>query len=143
MKPLNPLKHNNRKHLKLILANTDKQAKDDSIMEIKIGNGNHTETDEKNEKQKSQRTALLPQNNKVYQECSEKNDQQSLLKSEKFCNKSCQRLVQAMDLELLKDPAFWSIIIGMALVYTSTINFTMIFPSFLQVIIEGLKYITI
>lgn len=42
-----------------------------------------------------------------------------------------QRLVQAMDLELLKDLVFWSIIVGMALVYTATINFTMIFPGFL------------
>jgi len=42
-----------------------------------------------------------------------------------------QRVVQAMDLELLKDLVFWSIIVGMALVYTATINFTMIFPGFL------------
>ncbi|KAH8401679.1 hypothetical protein KR009_007365 [Drosophila setifemur] len=42
-----------------------------------------------------------------------------------------QRFVQAMDLELLKDVVFCSIIVGMALVYTATINFTMIFPGFL------------
>ncbi|XP_065366589.1 monocarboxylate transporter 14 [Calliphora vicina] len=130
LKPLDPIKHNNRQHLKLILENNDKPAKDGSIMEIKIGNANDDK--QHKDKQKCQETALLPQNNKVYQECSEKLDQQLLPNSEKLCSKICQRLVQAMDLELLKDPAFWSIIIGMALVYTSTINFTMIFPSFLQ-----------
>nr|NP_611076.2 uncharacterized protein Dmel_CG8389, isoform B [Drosophila melanogaster]NP_725515.1 uncharacterized protein Dmel_CG8389, isoform A [Drosophila melanogaster]AAF58078.1 uncharacterized protein Dmel_CG8389, isoform A [Drosophila melanogaster]AAM70941.1 uncharacterized protein Dmel_CG8389, isoform B [Drosophila melanogaster] len=48
-----------------------------------------------------------------------------------LCSRMGQRLVQAMDLELLKDLVFWSIIVGMALVYTATINFTMIFPGFL------------
>lgn len=103
-------------------------------MEIKIDSANTNDV-VKQDKQKSQETSLLPQNNnKVYQECTEKLNENLLPKSEKLCSKICQRLVQAMDLELLKDPAFWSIIIGMALVYTSTINFTMIFPSFLQVI---------
>ncbi|KAM7341758.1 uncharacterized protein ACRADG_009428 isoform 1-T2 [Cochliomyia hominivorax] len=132
LKPLNPVKHNNRQHLKLFLDNNEKPSKDESsIMEIKIGNtSNGHDVDMKNDKQKTQETTLLPQNNnKVYQECTEKVNE---AKSEKLCSKICQRLVQAMDLELLKDPAFWSIILGMALVYTSTINFTMIFPSFLQ-----------
>lgn len=53
-------------------------------------------------------------------------------KTKKLCDKIINRLVEAMDLELLKDPTFWSIIIGMALVYTSTTNFTMLFPYFLQ-----------
>ncbi|XP_055920532.1 monocarboxylate transporter 12 [Eupeodes corollae] len=53
-------------------------------------------------------------------------------KTKKLCNKVFNRLVEAMDLELLRDPVFWSIIIGMALVYTSTTNFTMLFPYFLQ-----------
>ncbi|XP_017049777.1 monocarboxylate transporter 13 isoform X2 [Drosophila ficusphila] len=48
-----------------------------------------------------------------------------------LCARMGQRLVEAMDLELLKDLVFWSIIVGMALVYTATINFTMIFPGFL------------
>ncbi|XP_037817704.1 LOW QUALITY PROTEIN: monocarboxylate transporter 14 [Lucilia sericata] len=132
LKPLNPHKHNNRQHLKLILENSDKQAKDDSIMEIKINTNCHDNDDNSKDKQKCQESALLPQNNKVYQDCTEKMEQRLLPESDKLCSKICQRLVQAMDLELLKDPAFWSIIIGMALVYTSTINFTMIFPSFLQ-----------
>ncbi|XP_052842948.1 monocarboxylate transporter 13 isoform X1 [Drosophila gunungcola] len=52
-------------------------------------------------------------------------------KTDTLCSRMGQRLVQAMDLELLKDLVFWSIIVGMALVYTATINFTMIFPGFL------------
>ncbi|XP_037715767.1 monocarboxylate transporter 12 isoform X1 [Drosophila subpulchrella] len=52
-------------------------------------------------------------------------------KADTLCSRMAQRLVQAMDLELLKDLVFWSIIVGMALVYTATINFTMIFPGFL------------
>ncbi|XP_017146507.1 monocarboxylate transporter 13 [Drosophila miranda] len=52
-------------------------------------------------------------------------------KSESLCRRMGNRLVQAMDLELLKDAVFWSIIVGMALVYTATINFTMIYPDFL------------
>ncbi|XP_055837708.1 monocarboxylate transporter 12 [Episyrphus balteatus] len=53
-------------------------------------------------------------------------------KTKKLCDKIINRLVEAMDLELLRDPVFWSIIIGMGLVYTSTTNFTMLFPYFLQ-----------
>lgn len=48
------------------------------------------------------------------------------------CQKALQRLVQAMDLELIKDPVFLSICVGTGLVYTSTINFSMLFPYFLQ-----------
>lgn len=55
-----------------------------------------------------------------------------LEKSETLCRKMGHRLAQAMDLELLKDIVFWSIIVGMALVYTATINFTMVFPIFLK-----------
>ncbi|KAI9576635.1 hypothetical protein GQX74_010617 [Glossina fuscipes] len=51
---------------------------------------------------------------------------------ESLFKKLRDRLIQALDLELLKDPIFWNMIIGMALVYTSTINFFMIFRSFLQ-----------
>lgn len=53
-------------------------------------------------------------------------------KTDTLCGRMWQRLVQAMDLELLKDLVFWSIIVGMALVYTATVNFTMIFPGFLE-----------
>lgn len=53
-------------------------------------------------------------------------------KTQKLCDKIFHRLVEAMDLELLRDPVFWSIVIGMGLVYTSTTNFTMLFPYFLQ-----------
>ncbi|EDW61848.1 monocarboxylate transporter 13 [Drosophila virilis] len=49
-----------------------------------------------------------------------------------LCNRMGHRLAQAMDLELLKDAVFLSIIVGMALVYTATINFTMVFPNFLK-----------
>ncbi|KAH8410995.1 hypothetical protein KR222_005647 [Zaprionus bogoriensis] len=49
-----------------------------------------------------------------------------------LCSRMSHRLAQAMDLELLQDLVFWSIIVGMALVYTATINFTMVFPSFLK-----------
>lgn len=53
-------------------------------------------------------------------------------KEDSLCNRMSHRLAQAMDLELLKDVVFWSIIVGMALVYTATINFTMVFPNFLK-----------
>lgn len=43
------------------------------------------------------------------------------------------KLIKIMDLELLKDPVFISIAIGIALVYTTSLNFSMLFPSFLQV----------
>lgn len=131
LKPLNLVKRNNRQHLKLILSNHNKDLKNDnSVMEIKIVNANNVGTND--EKNKGLERALLNENNKVYHECTEKVD-----KREKFCTKICQRLVEAMDLELLKDPVFWSLIIGMALVYTSAINFNMIFPSFLEVILAN------
>ncbi|XP_075165912.1 uncharacterized protein LOC142238215 [Haematobia irritans] len=137
LKPLTPTsvaKHNNRKHFTIIpsvTTNKNKMNSNDSVMEIKIvNNANETAMD----KQKSQEVSLLScENNEdnIYK--------QTTMPIEKInrndsavCSKVCQRLVEAMDLELLKDPVFWSIIIGMALVYTSTINFTMIFPSFLQ-----------
>ncbi|ALC41308.1 CG8389, partial [Drosophila busckii] len=53
-------------------------------------------------------------------------------KTETLCSRMGHRIVQAMDLELLKDIVFWSIIVGMALVYTATINFTMVYPAFLK-----------
>lgn len=43
------------------------------------------------------------------------------------------KLCKSMDLALFKDPVFVSITIGLALVYTASINFSMIFPYFLQV----------
>lgn len=43
------------------------------------------------------------------------------------------RISKAMDLQLLKDPIFVSIAIGLALAYTASINFSMLFPYFLQV----------
>lgn len=44
-----------------------------------------------------------------------------------------QRIYKALDLQLLSDPVFISICIGLALAYTASINFSMIFPYFLQV----------
>lgn len=44
-----------------------------------------------------------------------------------------QRISKAMDLQLLRDPVFISIAIGLALAYTASINFSMLFPYFLQV----------
>lgn len=43
------------------------------------------------------------------------------------------RISNAMDLKLLKDLIFINIIIGISLTYTATVNFSMIFPYFLQV----------
>lgn len=43
------------------------------------------------------------------------------------------RLSDAMDLKLLKDLIFINIIVGISLTYTATVNFSMIFPYFLQV----------
>lgn len=43
------------------------------------------------------------------------------------------RLCKSMDLALFKDPVFVSLTVGLALVYTASINFSMIFPYFLQV----------
>ncbi|XP_060658990.1 monocarboxylate transporter 13 [Drosophila nasuta] len=97
LKPLTPApaKHNNRKHMQLLV---DKQDKSQSSITIQPLQSTPTPT----------KTA------------------------ETLCGKMAHRLAQAMDLELLKDLVFWSIIVGMALVYTATINFTMVFPSFLQ-----------
>uniref|UniRef100_A0A1I8PHN5 Major facilitator superfamily (MFS) profile domain-containing protein n=1 Tax=Stomoxys calcitrans TaxID=35570 RepID=A0A1I8PHN5_STOCA len=142
LKPLTPNgstaagKHNNRKHFTIIPSsaagtNKNKVNSSDSVMEIKIGNNaNEMQMD----KQKSQEVALLSRENNddnVYKQTTIRMEKTNH-KDTALCSKVCQRLVEAMDLELLKDPIFWSIIIGMALVYTSTINFTMIFPSFLQ-----------
>lgn len=44
-----------------------------------------------------------------------------------------QKISRAMDLPLLKDPIFVSIAVGLALAYTASINFSMLFPYFLQV----------
>lgn len=46
-----------------------------------------------------------------------------------------RRIYKALDLQLLIDPIFISIAIGLALAYTASINFSMIFPYFLQVCI--------
>lgn len=43
------------------------------------------------------------------------------------------RISDAMDLKLLKDLIFINISIGISLTYTATVNFSMIFPYFLQV----------
>lgn len=47
-----------------------------------------------------------------------------------------QKLVQILDLGLLKDFVFVHITMGLALVYTCSIAFSMLFPFFLQ---EGIK----
>lgn len=44
-----------------------------------------------------------------------------------------KRIFKALDLQLLFDPIFISIAIGLALAYTASINFSMLFPYFLQV----------
>lgn len=44
-----------------------------------------------------------------------------------------QRVCKAMDLQLLRDPVFISIAIGLALAYTASTNFSMLFPYFLRV----------
>ncbi|KAH8320676.1 hypothetical protein KR067_006988 [Drosophila pandora] len=103
LKPLNPTgKHNNHRHMRL-LADGDQADKhqSSSLQVVVVPASNQTKGEE-----------LIP-------------------KTETICGRLGQRLVQSMDLELLKDLVFWSIIIGMALVYTATVNFTMIFPGFL------------
>ncbi|XP_061392738.1 monocarboxylate transporter 9 [Musca vetustissima] len=149
LKPLTPKKteHNNRKHFTIIPSSSSATAADkakvqreDSVMEIKI-----VQNDTDMDKQKSQEVSLLPRQERIeiYKATTmplEKTPSPSPPRStasccgsdSSLCRKMCQRVIEAMDLELLKDPIFLSIIIGMALVYTSTINFTMIFPSFLQ-----------
>lgn len=44
-----------------------------------------------------------------------------------------ERISDAMDLKLLRDFTFINICIGISLTYTATVNFSMIFPYFLQV----------
>ncbi len=46
------------------------------------------------------------------------------------------RISDAMDLKLLKDLTFINICVGISLTYTATVNFSMIFPYFLQVKID-------
>lgn len=48
-----------------------------------------------------------------------------------------KKVVSVLDLELLKDPVFDHIIIGLALVYTCSIAFSMLFPFYLQ---EGIGF---
>uniref|UniRef100_A0A1A9Z5L7 Major facilitator superfamily (MFS) profile domain-containing protein n=1 Tax=Glossina pallidipes TaxID=7398 RepID=A0A1A9Z5L7_GLOPL len=130
LKPLsvnkNSLKHNNRQHIKLFLGDANQPRKDD-ILEIKISEniGTVEIVDNKLHRQHKQYITLLPSRDKIYQET-------TTVKHEALFKKLRDRLIEALDLELLKDPIFWNMIIGMALVYTSTINFSMIFPSFLQ-----------
>ncbi|KAH8370333.1 hypothetical protein KR093_003090 [Drosophila rubida] len=96
LKPLTaPVKHNNRKHLQLLVDKENKAQTSITIQPAQVENTTQKST-------------------------------------ETLCGRMGHRLAQAMDLELLKDFVFWSIIVGMALVYTATINFTMVFPSFLQ-----------
>ncbi|XP_017096815.2 monocarboxylate transporter 13 [Drosophila bipectinata] len=102
LKPLNPAgKHNNHRHMRLLADGDQADKNQSSSLQVVVVSSNQTKGEE-----------LAP-------------------KTETICGRLSQRLVQAMDLELLKDLAFWSIIIGMALVYTATVNFTMIFPGFL------------
>lgn len=105
LKPLaSTVKHNNRKHIKL-LGDNEEKSQTSALRSITI--------------QPSQSVLIAPQ-------------PVVSAKSETLCSKMGHRLAQAMDLELLKDIVFWSIILGMALVYTATINFTMVFPNFLK-----------
>ncbi|KAI9581106.1 monocarboxylate transporter 9 [Glossina fuscipes] len=133
LKPLsanntNSVKHNNRQHIKLLLEDSNQSRKDD-ILEIKISTNIETGqiADDKLYRKHKQYITLLPSRDKIYQETTIQ-----AVKHEALFKKLRDRLIQALDLELLKDPIFWNMIIGMALVYTSTINFSMIFPSFLQ-----------
>ncbi|XP_004526474.1 monocarboxylate transporter 13 [Ceratitis capitata] len=98
-----PVIHNNRQHLRLLLS-TD---------------------DEKNK-------TVPPQTQVRVVEAGEEARAQIRKTEDGCCRNVSQRLVQAMDLELLQDVTFLSIIVGMALVYTSTIQFTMLFPHFLM-----------
>ncbi|XP_020801326.1 monocarboxylate transporter 13 [Drosophila serrata] len=103
LKPLNPpAKHNNRRHMRL-MAEPDAEKAQSSPLQV----------------------VIVPS-------CQGKGEEIPPKKTDTLCGRMGQRLVQAMDLELLKDLVFWSIIVGMALVYTATINFTMIFPGFLE-----------
>ncbi|XP_055379709.1 monocarboxylate transporter 12 [Condylostylus longicornis] len=97
-----PKQHNNMKEMKLFL-----DLKDKPDFEVKVV---------KNEAIKSDKELI------------ENNTQ----KLEPRHNQILRKLIEAMDLELLKDPIFLSIIIGMSLIYTATQNFAMLFPYFLQ-----------
>ncbi|XP_053964794.1 monocarboxylate transporter 13 [Anastrepha ludens] len=110
LKPLAPpIRHNNRQHVRLLLSTDDEKNKTiPPQCEVHIVESNELV------KNGDPHAQLAPQRDTSY------------------CSKVGQRLVQAMDLELLKDVTFWSIIVGMGLVYTSTIQFTMLFPHFLQ-----------
>lgn len=110
LKPLAPpIRHNNRQHVRLLLSTDDEKNKTiPPQCEVHIVESNELV------KKGDPHAQLAPQRDTSY------------------CSKVGQRLVQAMDLELLKDVTFWSIIVGMGLVYTSTIQFTMLFPHFLQ-----------
>lgn len=99
-----PIKHNNRQHVRLLLSTDDGKAKT-CPPRFEVG---------------------------VVESADLVKNEEALTRGS-CCSKVSHRLVQAMDLELLKDAKFLSIIIGMALVYTSTMQFTMLFPQFLQV----------
>lgn len=49
----------------------------------------------------------------------------------------CRRFMKSMDLNLLRDPIFVNIIVGLALVYTASTSFSLLLPYFLQVICFG------
>uniref|UniRef100_A0A0A1XR23 Monocarboxylate transporter 12 n=1 Tax=Zeugodacus cucurbitae TaxID=28588 RepID=A0A0A1XR23_ZEUCU len=109
LKPLAPpIRHNNRQHVRLLLSTDDEKNKT-VPPQFKV-----TEAESNNLLKKEEANAHLSPTR------------------EHCCHNVTQRLVQAMDLELLRDTTFWSIIVGMGLVYTSTIQFTMLFPHFLQ-----------
>ncbi|XP_017078557.1 monocarboxylate transporter 13 isoform X2 [Drosophila eugracilis] len=101
LKPLNPPAKHNNRKHIRLLAETDGEKRQSSPLQV----------------------VIVPSSQSKYDA--------SLPKTNTLCSRMGERLVQAMDLELLKDLVFWSIIVGMALVYTATINFTMIFPGFL------------
>uniref|UniRef100_A0A0K8WJJ9 Monocarboxylate transporter 14 n=1 Tax=Bactrocera latifrons TaxID=174628 RepID=A0A0K8WJJ9_BACLA len=120
LKPLDPpMRHNNRQHVRLLLSIDD----------------------EKNKTAPPQYKVNEVENNKLMNK--EPANANVSASSEHCCNNVTQRLVQAMDLELLRDTTFWSIIVGMGLVYTSTIQFTMLFPHFLQVCYKVLIFICV
>ncbi|XP_036330493.1 monocarboxylate transporter 13 [Rhagoletis pomonella] len=98
-----PIKHNNRQSIRPLLSTDDEKAK-----------------------------TCPPQFEAHVVESTDLAKAEEAHRRESCCSKVSHRLVQAMDLELLKDVTFLSIIIGMALVYTSTMQFTMLFPQFLQ-----------
>ncbi|XP_067631389.1 monocarboxylate transporter 14 [Eurosta solidaginis] len=104
--------HNHRQNVRLLLSTDDDEKSKSISPQFQVRVVENTDMLKKAEETKTQ-----PQKTAGAKSC---------------CSSICQRLVQAMDLELLKDLSFLSIIVGMALVYTSTIQFTMLFPHFLQ-----------